>query len=95
MENNSATPMAIAALAVGILGCIPGCNFGCIMGLVATILGKLELNKIDGGESSEAGRTFAKVGMILGITSMVIYTLLIIVSIVLQVFMGGLLAVAG
>jgi hypothetical protein len=73
MEEEKASGLAIGALVCGILGCI-GCG-GCFTQIAAIILGKMELNKIDAGESTEAGRTFSKTGMILGIVGVVIYML--------------------
>jgi hypothetical protein len=73
MEEEKASGLAIGALVCGILGCL-GCG-GCFTQIAAIILGKMEMNKIDAGESTEAGRTFAKTGMILGIVGTVIYLL--------------------
>ena len=80
MDNNSASPMAIGALVAGILSCI-GCNmFLCIPSIAAIALGKIELGKIDNGESAEAGRTFAKVGMILGIVMLILTSLGLVIQ---------------
>lgn len=76
MEEEKASGLAIGALVCGILGCL-GCG-GCFTQIAAIILGKMEMNKIDAGESTEAGRTFAKTGMILGIVGTVIYLLAMI-----------------
>ena len=73
MEEEKASGLAIAALVCGILGCI-GCG-GCFTQIAAIVCGKMELNKIDAGESTEAGRTFAKTGLILGIVGMILYIL--------------------
>ena len=61
-----------------------GCG-GCFTQIAAIILGKMELNKIDAGESTEAGRTFAKTGMILGIIGALLYTLGMIAYVILMV----------
>jgi hypothetical protein len=74
MEEEKASGLAIAALVCGILGCTWVCG-GCFTQIAAIVLGKIELNKIEAGESTEAGRTFAKTGMILGIVG-VIFTFL-------------------
>lgn len=76
---------AIIALVAGILSYI-FCPF--ILGIVAWIMGKGELGKIDRGESSEGGRSFAKIGMWLGIINVVlsilfglVYVLIIVLAI--------------
>ncbi|MEO8513633.1 MAG: DUF4190 domain-containing protein [Ignavibacteria bacterium] len=83
--GGSAGTNAIIALVAGILSYI-FCPF--ILGIVAWIMGKGELSKIDRGESSEAGRTFAKIGMWLGIINVVlsilfglVYILIIVLAI--------------
>lgn len=83
--GGSAGTNAIIALVAGILSYI-FCPF--ILGIVAWIMGKGELGKIDRGESSEAGRTFAKIGMWLGIINVVlsilfglVYVLIIVLAI--------------
>lgn len=84
-SGGSASTNAIIALIAGILSYI-FCPF--ILGIVAWIMGKGELSKIDRGESSEAGRTFAKIGMWLGIVNValsilfgLIYVLVIVLAI--------------
>lgn len=84
-SGGSAGTNAIIALVAGILSYI-FCPF--ILGIVAWIMGKGELGKIDRGESSEAGRTFAKIGMWLGIINVVlsilfglVYILIIVLAI--------------
>jgi hypothetical protein len=83
--GGSAGTNAIIALVAGILSYI-FCPF--ILGIVAWIMGKGELSKIDRGESSEAGRTMAKIGMWLGIVNVIlsvlfglIYVLIIVLAI--------------
>ncbi|MCI0449156.1 MAG: DUF4190 domain-containing protein [Chlorobi bacterium] len=82
----SAGTNAIIALVAGILSYVM-CPF--ILGIVAWIMGKGELGKIDRGESSEAGRTMAKIGMWLGIINVIlcilfglVYLLIILLAIV-------------
>ncbi len=84
-SGGSAGTNAIIALVAGILSYI-FCPF--ILGIVAWIMGKGELGKIDRGESSEAGRSFAKIGMWLGIVNVIlsilfglVYILIIVLAI--------------
>lgn len=84
-NSGSAGTNAIIALVAGILSYI-FCPF--ILGIVAWIMGKGELGKIDRGESSEAGRTMAKIGMWLGIVNVIlsilfglVYVLIIVLAI--------------
>lgn len=84
-SGGSAGTNAIIALVAGILSYI-FCPF--ILGIVAWIMGKGELGKIDRGESSEAGRTLAKIGMWLGIVNVIlsvlfglVYVLIIVIAI--------------
>lgn len=83
--GGSAGTNAIIALVAGILSYV-FCPF--ILGIVAWIMGKGELSKIDRGESSEAGRTLAKIGMWLGIVNVIlsilfglVYVLIIVLAI--------------
>lgn len=83
--GGSAGTNAIIALVAGILSYI-FCPF--ILGIVAWIMGKGELGKIDRGESSEAGRGMAKIGMWLGIVNVIlsvlfglVYVLIIVLAI--------------
>jgi len=80
--EEKASGMAIASVVLSVLGCL-GCG-GCVFGLIGAILGKMELGKIDSGESSEAGRGMAKGGLILGIINVVLYGLAIIVYVCLM-----------
>lgn len=84
-QGGSASTNAIIALVAGILAYVM-CPF--ILGIVAWIMGKGELGKIDRGESSEAGRTLAKIGMWLGIVNVIlsvlfglVYVLIIVLAI--------------
>jgi hypothetical protein len=83
--GGSAGTNAIIALVAGILSYV-FCPF--FLGIVAWIMGKGELGKIDRGESPEAGRMFAKIGMWLGIVNVVlsvlfglVYLLIIVLAI--------------
>ncbi|HCP44752.1 MAG TPA: hypothetical protein DIU15_01795 [Deltaproteobacteria bacterium] len=84
--------LSIAALVLAILGCCPCCN--CFPAIVGAILGKVELRKIDLGDSSEAGRTFAKIGFILGVVNTLLWLLLILIWIGLTIASGGLSALS-
>lgn len=77
---------AVIALVLGILSFI-GCVI--IAAIPAWILGKKELNEINAGRSSEAGRTMAKVGMWLGIINIVLSVIALFIFIIL--FMFGIL----
>lgn len=88
-SGGSAGTNAIIALVCGILSYV-FCPF--ILGIVAWIMGKGELGKIDRGESSEAGRTMAKIGMWLGIVNVilsVLFGLVYILIIMLAVVAGN------
>ena len=71
-NTGSAGTNSIIALVAGILSWFM-CPF--ILGIVAWIMGKGEINKIDRGESAEAGRTMAKIGMWLGIVNIIVCVL--------------------
>ena len=79
--------MAIASLVCAILGVL--CCWNCcgqIIGIVALVLGFLELQKIKKGESSEKGKWMAITGIVVGIVSI----LLGILNFVYLFFMGGM-----
>jgi hypothetical protein len=85
-QGGSASTNAIIALIAGIASFV-FCPF--ILGIVAWIMGKGEVSKIDRGESSEAGRGMAKIGMWLGIINVIlsiifalIYALIIVIALV-------------
>lgn len=80
--GGSASTNAIIALIAGILSFVM-CPF--ILGIVAWIMGKGELGKIDRGESSESGRTMAKIGMWLGIVNVILSVLFGLVYILIIV----------
>lgn len=87
MENQGASGRAIASLVLGILSLI-GC--GCLAGIPALILAYGELRAIDAGESSPAGRGFAKAGQIMGWISIGLTILGIIIGILTGI-LGGIL----
>lgn len=87
--GESAGPLAIGALICGILSFL-GC--ACFTGIPAIIMGKMELNKIEQGLSSRAGKGLAFAGFIMGIINLVLALLvmgLYFVLIVLGVAAGG------
>lgn len=81
-QTGSASTNAILALVLGILSFIM-CPI--ILAIAAWIMGKNELKAIDNKQSPEEGRTFAKIGMWLGIIN-------IILSIIGMLIFGLLLA---
>ena len=82
-NTGSASTNSIIALVAGILSWFV-CPF--ILGIVAWIMGKGEINKIDRGESAEAGRTMAKIGMWLGIVNVIVCVLVGLLYLVIIVF---------
>lgn len=82
-----ASTLAIASLVCGILSFI---LCGCISGIPALIMGKMELNKIDAGTSSRAGRGLAYAGFIMGIINTVLTVLgAVIVALMMALGMGA------
>lgn len=75
MNTGSASSNAIIALVAGILSFVM-CPF--ILGIVAWVMGKSEVGKIDRGESAMAGRSMANIGMWLGIANVILSILAII-----------------
>ncbi|MEO8663991.1 MAG: DUF4190 domain-containing protein [Ignavibacteria bacterium] len=73
--GGSASSNAIIALVLGILSFI---SCGIIAAIPAWIMGKKEINEINAGRSSQAGLTFAKIGMWLGIINIILSILAII-----------------
>ena len=86
--GGSASGMAITALVLGIVS-----YFICplIGGVAAWIVGKMELGKIERGESSEAGKGMAKVGMWLGIINVILNILAGIALIIYFVFLAAVI----
>jgi len=77
-RNQGASGRAIASLVLGILSLI-GCWF--LAGIPALILAYGELKAIDAGESSPAGRGFAKAGQIMGWISIGLTVIVVIIGI--------------
>ena len=73
--GGSASTNSIIALVAGILAYVM-CPL--ILGVVAWIMGRGELGKINRGESAEAGRSMATIGMWLGIVNVILSILAII-----------------
>ncbi len=82
-NNQNASSNAIMALIFGIIAFII-CPF--FSGIVAWIMGSIELSKIKRGESSQAGKGFATAGMWLGIVNVILTVLAILAYIVILVF---------
>src|SRR5258708_881677 len=57
-----------------------------IAGIIAWIMGRGELKKIDRGESSEAGRSMAKIGMWLGIINVVLTIVVVLFYVLILVW---------
>lgn len=89
MQGGSAGTLAIISLILGILANTICCG-SFVLGIAAWIMGKIELNKIDDGESSEAGRNLAKIGMWLGIANVILCFLFWIMIIIYIVFLQNL-----
>jgi hypothetical protein len=81
--GGSASTNAIIALVAGIVSWVV-CPW--IGGIIAWIMGKGEINKINRGESPEAGRTMAKIGMWLGIVNVIVWTLFGMVYLAIIIF---------
>lgn len=88
-----ASGMAIASLVLGIISLLFLCCcpylFG-PLGIVAWVLGQLELNSIKRGQSPPSGRGMAIAGLVLGIVSSALFALLIIFYIVATIFGVGI-----
>lgn len=82
-SNTSASSSSIVALIFGILSFIL-CPF--FFGIVAWIMGSIELGKIKRGYSSTAGKGFASAGMWLGIVNTILCVLGILIYIALLFF---------
>jgi hypothetical protein len=84
-SQGGASSNSIIALVCGILSYI-FCPV--VLGIVAWVMGKKELAAIDRGESPEAGRTLAKIGMWLGIVNVILSVIGIIIWVILIVIIG-------
>lgn len=81
-----ASGRAIASLVLAILSFVC-CGF--LAGIPAILLGRMEEAAINRGQAPEAGRTFAKIGWILGLVSTVLNCLMLMVWIAYMVLVGG------
>jgi hypothetical protein len=81
--------MAIAALIMGVGAWVFG---GLFLATPAVIVAKMELNRIERGESPEAGRTFATIGWWAGLANLVFSLLAIFAVCVIYAVMIGLMA---
>lgn len=84
-SQGGASSNSIIALVSGILSYI-FCPV--VLGIVAWIMGKKELAAIDRGESPEAGRSLAKIGMWLGIVNVILSVIGIIIWVILILIIG-------
>jgi hypothetical protein len=76
MQQGSSSTNSIITLVAGILSFVI-CPF--ILGIVAWVMGKMEINKINRGESPEAGKSLATIGMWLGIANIILCILVLAV----------------
>lgn len=81
IQGDKASTRAIWALILGIAAWVLGC--GILTGIPAWIMGKKELNEIEAGLVSPAGKTMAQIGMWLGIINVIVSILALIVIIIL------------
>ena len=86
--GTGASTQALTALIVGILGIVSCCY---LLSPVAWYIGSQEIKAIREGRSPAEGEVLANVGRILGIVG----TVLMVLSVVWLVFMGGLAVLAG
>jgi hypothetical protein len=61
-------------------------------GIVAIVLSKMELNKIDRGESPEAGRTAATFGFWAGVANVLVWAFIAVLAAVNVLGLGVLLS---
>lgn len=87
--QDKASSAAIWALVLGIASWI---LCGIIAAVPAWIIGKKELNAINEGRSSQAGKSMAQVGMWLGIIQVILGVLAIIAVIVYFIFIAILVS---
>ncbi|MFC2093763.1 hypothetical protein ACFLSV_07670, partial [Bacteroidota bacterium] len=81
--KEGASTNSIITLILGILSWI-AC--GIIAAIPAWIMGKKEITAIDAGQSSQAGRTMANIGMWLGIIQVILTIVALIVVVLLIIF---------
>ena len=80
MQQDKASTASVWALVLGIAAWV---LCGLLAAVPAWIVGKIELNKINSGQSSQAGKTMATVGMWLGIVQTILGLFVIILLIIL------------
>ncbi len=85
-STESASSNSIIALVLGILAWV-ACGF--LTAIPAWIMGKSEINKINAGQSSQAGKTMATIGMWLGIINVILWILVIIFMILYFIIVGA------
>ena len=79
--------MATASMIIGICSIPLQCaGLGFILGLVAVILGFVEKKNIETGQSSAAGESYVKTGIICGFIGLGITVLIVIAYIILLIF---------
>lgn len=83
--SGSASTNAIISLVAGILSWI-ACPF--ILGIVAWVMGKSELGKIERRESSAEGKTLATIGMWLGIANVILSVIGVLFYIIFVLIIG-------
>jgi len=88
VDQNKASTNAILALILGIASWVIGCTI--LTAIPAWIIGKKEINAINEGRSSEAGRSLATIGMWLGIAHCILAVIGLIIGAIVVFF--GLLA---
>ena len=81
--KEGASTNSIITLILGILSWI-AC--GIIAAIPAWIMGKKEITAIDAGQSSQAGRTMANIGMWIGIIQVILTIVALIVVVLLIIF---------
>jgi hypothetical protein len=81
IQGEKSSNRAVWALILGIAAWVLGC--GILTGIPAWIMGKKELNDIEAGLASPAGKTMAQIGMWLGIINVIVSILVAILIIVL------------
>ena len=83
MESLATSGLAITALVLGLLGCIPP------LGIIALVLGIVAINQIDRPENRLTGRGIALAGAILGGINTIVLVPLLLISILLPALDGA------
>ncbi len=84
VDQNKASTNAIVALILGIAAWVLTCSL--LTAIPAWIIGKKELNAINEGRSSEAGRSMATIGMWLGIVNTIVSIIALIIGFIIFIF---------